>query len=182
MKTPIAVAITAAATAVVVGVGAFYGGMLFGRNQVTAQRAARFGANGAAGARRSGFATGTVLSADASSVTVKLASGGSQTIYLAPTTRMTRSQDATASDLKAGENVIVTGQADSGGQVTARSIQIVPAGFRGALGPGGFGGGGQGGFGGGTGTNGGGNAGGTGGTGGNTGGGQGGGGFGGPPD
>jgi hypothetical protein len=126
------------------------------------------GANGAAGgfARfRGGIATGTVISADAKSITVKQADGSTKTVYFDSTTRVLKSSEATLTDLAKGTTVVVAGTPGSDGSVTARSVQIVPKGanlasFGGAGGMrGGFGGGaapqggqgaqgGQGGFGG----------------------------------
>jgi hypothetical protein len=139
-------AIVAVLVAVLVGAAAFFGGTVYGQSRAQQQQGTRrFGA-GASGqngnpanrARRGGIATGTVLAFDGKSVTVKLAAGGSQTAYVSGETTVTRSSDAKLSDLKAGLNVVIVGTPGTAGEITARSIQIVPPGFRESFG--GFGG------------------------------------------
>jgi hypothetical protein len=87
------------------------------------------GGTGGNGARRmaGGVATGTVLAADSKSITLKIASGGSKTVYLTADTRISKQETLTASQIKVGENVMAVGQSASGG-ITARSVQVVPEG------------------------------------------------------
>jgi hypothetical protein len=138
-------AIVAVITAIVVGAGAFYGGMLYGKNQAQSQVAARLGGRtGPAGTDNAnrigrGVLAGTILQVDAKSVTVKLTAGGSQTAYISAETTITRTTKASTGDLKVGENVIVSGTPGNANEITARSVQIVPAGFS----PAGFMGGGR---------------------------------------
>ena len=84
------------------------------------------------------------------SVTVQETNGTSMTISVPTTVRITTTQTATSSDLQTGECILATGQRQSSGAVSARSLDIVPAGPSGCFsGGGGFGGFGGGGFGGG---------------------------------
>lgn len=139
MKDGLKTALIAVLTAILVGAVAFYGGVKYGqstgRSSGLAGRAGfGAGANGANGANaarlRGGFADGTILSADAKSITVKQAGGSTKTIYFDSTSRVVRSSEATLTDLTKGANVAVQGTAASDGSITARSIQIVPAGFQ----------------------------------------------------
>lgn len=142
MKDGLKTALIAVLTAILVGAVAFYGGVRYGqstgRSGGLAGRAGfGAGANGATGANganaarlRGGFADGTILSADAKSITVKQADGSTKTIYFDSTSRVVRSSEATLTDLTKGANVAVQGTAASDGSITARSIQIVPAGFQ----------------------------------------------------
>lgn len=137
MKDGLKTALIAVLTAILVGAVAFYGGVKYGqstgRSSGLAGRAGlgATGANGANAARlRGGFADGTILSADAKSITVKQADGSTKTIYFDSTSRVVRSSEATLTDLTKGANVAVQGTAASDGSITARSIQIVPAGFQ----------------------------------------------------
>ena len=132
--------------AVLFGAVGFYGGVTYQKSQAPsgfAGRAGGFpgagGAGGAGGLRNSAnIATGTVISQDASSITVKTASGGSKTVYVSAQTNVSKQQVLTVTDIKVGDQVAAFGQAANGG-IDARSVQIVPPG--GSFSFGGFGGG-----------------------------------------
>ena len=93
------------------------------------------GRQGGAGRFAGGIATGTVIAADTKSITVKLAAGGSKTVYLSSQTTFGKQETLTAADIKVGDNVMAVGQTSNGG-ITAQSVQVVPAGsdFRPGLG------------------------------------------------
>lgn len=129
---------------IVVGVGAFYGGMKYGQskgsqsagsfvNLTPEQRQARlqqFGAGGV-GAQRGtqtngGFASGEIISKDDKSITVKLQDGGSKIIFFSDTTEIVKLASGTLGDLEVGKTVSVNGKANQDGSVTAQSIQIRP--------------------------------------------------------
>jgi len=143
--------ITTIVVAVVIGVVGFFGGMKYGESKTSAAASARTGTAGGAGAfagraggTRGGFGgaaggglvTGQIIKQDASSITVQLpGSAGTKLVMFAPSTTVGRIATGTPADLTTGQNVIVTGTANSDGSVSATSIQIRPAGM------GGFGGG-----------------------------------------
>ncbi len=137
---------------VVVGVGAFFGGMKVGQmggNRAQAfqnlrnlspeerqQRLQQFGMNGqpgangqmgGMGARMSGGTMGDVISKDDKSFTVKLRDGGTRIVFFSPTTQTMKSVDATATDVQVGTTVIVNGTSNPDGSVTAQTVQIRPA-------------------------------------------------------
>ena len=142
------------AVAVVVGGGAFFGGMKYAesksprgqfsradfQNLSPEERQQRFGANAGGafggdhaggggfrgGERRGGFTAGEILSKDDKSVTVKLQDGGSRIIFLSDSTQISKSTSGTLSDLAVGESIMVTGTANSDGSVTAQTIQLRP--------------------------------------------------------
>lgn len=131
---------------VLVGGGAFFGGLKYGvAKQVAADDAARaarggnrLGGNrngGAGGANVAGntgnqnFGGGTVgsiLSKDATSITVKLVDGGSQIIFVASSTPIMKSATGSAADLIVGANVVVRGTKNQDGSLTAQNIQLRP--------------------------------------------------------
>ncbi len=148
MKRGLAIGIIVA-VAIVVGVGAFFGGKAVGggtpttqeainalQNMTAQERAQVFqngagngafgggtrtnGANGGAG----GFTTGTIVSGDSSSITVKLSDGGTKLVLFAPSTVIAVSKTGSASDLTVGQDVTVTGSTNSDGSVTATRIQV----------------------------------------------------------
>ncbi len=141
------------AVAVVVGGGAFYGGMKYAQSkapqgrlsqtdfhnlqnlspEARQQRIQQLGANaggfrGGSGGNRSGggFTAGEIISKDDKSVTVKLQDGGSKIIFLSDSTEITKSATGALSDLEVGKNISVNGTANSDGSVTAQSIQLRP--------------------------------------------------------
>jgi hypothetical protein len=95
------------------------------------------------------FARGEVQTVSGTSVTIAQVQGGTTTITVPTTVRVSVTDSAAASDLQVGDCVLATGPRNSAGVVTARSLNIVPAGPSGCFTGGGFGGFGGRGFGGG---------------------------------
>lgn len=149
MNKLIAIIIT---TAVVVGVGAFFGGMKYAENksprrllqtdfqnlqnlspEERQQRLQQLGANavgfrgGPGGGIRGGrFTAGEIISKDDKSITIKLRDGGSRIIFLSDSTEITKSVVGTISDLEVEKSVTVNGIANPDGSITAQSIQLRP--------------------------------------------------------
>lgn len=138
--------IIAVVAVVVVGAGAFYGGMRYANAKAPAsgsgnfanltpeQRAARaqqFGAAGGRGAgggnRGAGFTTGEILSKDDKSITVKMVDGGSKIIFFSDSTQIMKSAAGSPSDLTVGQQVVANGSANQDGSLTAQSLQLRPA-------------------------------------------------------
>ena len=131
---------------IIVLVGVFYGGMIYGKGQSSTigaaqNRAGQFG--GARGVRTTGanggFISGQVLSKDANSITVQLDNGptvagatatpaGSKIIFLDTSTAITKTATGSLTDLATGTQVSVTGTTNPDGSVTAKNIQIRPQG------------------------------------------------------
>jgi len=130
---------------IIVGAGAFLGGMKYQQNKISSQRTSfqnlspeerqqrlrELGANTGAGFRggadngqRSGFTAGEIIAKDDKSVTVKLQNGGSKIVFLSDSTEITKSAAGALSDLEIGKNIIVNGTANSDGSVTAQTIQL----------------------------------------------------------
>ena len=139
---------------VIVGIiilaGVFYGGMSYGKGQVSTSsantvgvsagqfgRGSRTGGAGAGG----GFVTGQVISKDANSVTIKLDANpatagqggaaastptGSKIVFVDTSTMVTKTTNGTLKDLTAGTQISVTGTTNTDGSVTAKSVQIRP--------------------------------------------------------
>lgn len=78
-----------------------------------------------------GAVSGSVISVDDKSVTVKLRNGGSQIVLLSGTTQILKSVAGALSDLSKDLNVTVVGRTNPDGSITAESVQIRPSGIMG---------------------------------------------------
>jgi hypothetical protein len=130
---------------VLVGLGAgFFGGYQYRNYRLTQTRAGfttggtggtsgtfqRFTGTRTAtgtGARAGGGAvTGSILSIDTNSMTVKMADGSTKIVILSGSTTYSNTAAASQSDLTTGSNVMVLGTSNSDGSVTATNVQINP--------------------------------------------------------
>jgi hypothetical protein len=90
------------------------------RNTATAGGANRF----------AGPTTGTIQSINGSTLVVKTGDGSTVNLSLDDQTVVRKMAKAALADLKNGDQVAVRGDADAQGKITARTVQIVPAGTR----------------------------------------------------
>jgi hypothetical protein len=124
-------------TAVLVGGGAFYGGMKYAQSKMPRrigqgdfgnfQQMGAANIGGLRGNRSGGFAVGEVIAKDKNSVTIKLNNGGSKIVFYSDATEVGKFTKGTADDLQVGESVTVSGDANQDGSITAKLIQIRPA-------------------------------------------------------
>jgi hypothetical protein len=141
---------------VVIAAGSFYGGMVFGKSQASASAATvpmnfpegfqppdgaalpgdgagRLGARGQGGAA-GGFAVqpgmifGEIQSIDGDILLVVDANGAQKRVQVTNTTLIEKNASVEVTDLVTGETVIVSGSENDDGSVTARSVQVAPAG------------------------------------------------------
>src|SRR4029077_14482427 len=102
---------------------------------------------GARGTGGGGFVAGTLVSKDATSVTIQLGgpnasstnagATGSKIVLYNGSTQIGKFDTGTSDDLKVGDMVTVQGSTNSDGSITAQMIQIRPAGMGGFGGRGG---------------------------------------------
>lgn len=78
----------------------------------------------------SGVASGEIIGADDTSVTVKSANGNTKIVFFSDKTKIGNFVDAAASDLTVGKSVMATGTANSDGSIVASNIQIGMQNFR----------------------------------------------------
>ena len=140
-------------TLVIIGAGAFYGGMKYAQSKSTQgftqgdfqnlsnlspeERQQRFqqigsaGMLGMRGARTgdetvSGLANGEIISKDESSITIKLPDGGSKIVFYSGSTEVGKFTSGSPDDLEIGKSVTINGKANEDGSITAQSIQLRP--------------------------------------------------------
>ncbi len=119
-------------TALVAGGVAFYGGMVYGKNQASTAgngQRVRFAGNFPGGGnfvRRNGggFTEGNILAKDATTVTLQLTSGGSKIVFYSDKTTVQKTTAGSISDLQVGETVRVMGTANADGSLTAELFQL----------------------------------------------------------
>lgn len=70
---------------------------------------------------------GKILSIDSNSITIQMTDGSSRIILVGDTTKITKTQDTTKTDLKTGDTVGVFGTINQDGSITAQSIQLNPS-------------------------------------------------------
>ncbi len=74
-----------------------------------------------------GQVTGTILSADSGSITVKLQDGSSKIVIISGSTAIDKTAVGSMNDLSVGTRVGVFGTTNSDGSVTAQNVQVNPA-------------------------------------------------------
>ncbi|MEI8361449.1 MAG: hypothetical protein WCG01_04940 [bacterium] len=125
------------AVVIIVAIAAFYGGIKYDQSQGLQKadyQAGQGGARNFAGAGRmggqgvrsgGGSVMGEVINRDNESLTVKLGGNGGTKIVLLPnSTNVSKSVDASSSDVVVGKFVIINGKANTDGSVTAQSVQL----------------------------------------------------------
>ncbi|MDO8436093.1 MAG: DUF5666 domain-containing protein [bacterium] len=132
---------------VVVGGGAFYGGMIYGQNRsplsnfsrqnlqnlTPEQRQQLFQGNiggGSGGSGRgsgSGFLNGEVLDKDEKSLTLKMSDSGSKIVFFSSSTQISKTTDGAINDIEVGKQITVSGNQNSDGSYTAKMIQLKPS-------------------------------------------------------
>lgn len=122
----------------------FYVGMYYQKSKMPeigsgVNGGSRSGLQGIGGGARNnvgGFTAGEIISKDASSVTIKMQDGSTKIVLVSDSTQVTKNTNGTLGDLTTGVNISVTGTINSDGSVTAKSLQIRPAGSAGNFGGG----------------------------------------------
>jgi len=127
---------------VIVGGGAFYGGMKYG--QSTRQNFAKQNLGGSSqnfqnlsqeqrqqllqgrtgGGAGANFLNGEVIAKDEQSLTLKMSDGGSKIIFFSDSTTISKMTDGSINDIEIGKQVMVSGEQNSDGSYTAKTIQL----------------------------------------------------------
>ena len=73
-----------------------------------------------------GTVRGEIISQDETSITVKLPDGSSKIVLISENTEINKATEGSIDDLGTGEQVMVIGQTNSDGSITAQNIQLNP--------------------------------------------------------
>jgi hypothetical protein len=123
---------------VIVLVGGFLGGMKYGESkalknltpekmrEIFQQRGGQFFAQNQGQRQRAGqnFLSGQVISKDEKSLTVKLPDGSTKIIFLSQSTQILKSAEGSIDDVQVGKEILVAGNQNTDGSLTARTIQV----------------------------------------------------------
>lgn len=119
---------------IIIGSGAFYGGITYAKNKVPSfgnrnnfTAGQNMGLAQKGGRNIGGAATGEILSMDDKSLTIKLRDGGSKIVFLSSSTKISKEVTGAITDLNVGEQVITAGTPNSDGSINAQTVQIRPA-------------------------------------------------------
>lgn len=125
---------------VIIGGGAFYGGMKYAQSQTPTRGQFSNGqgmgngqfpggpGGGTRGGVNGGFTAGEIISKDETSITIKMQDGSTKIVLVGSSAQVMKSTTGSIDDLAVGTQVTITGSANSDGSVTAQSVQIRPAG------------------------------------------------------
>jgi hypothetical protein len=129
-----------AVVVIAVGLGCLFGGRAWGasgsdsngRNQAAGQNwrngngPSGMPGNGSGqfGGRGGGMVSGSIIAVDATSITVKTNDGSTKIVLVGSSANISLVTIGSASDLKTGENVVVTGTTNTDGTVTATNIRL----------------------------------------------------------
>lgn len=72
----------------------------------------------------SGFVNGEIIAKDDKSITLKLRDGGSKIVFFSDSTEITKTAKGLVDDLRTGQQIVVNGNQNPDGSVTAETIQL----------------------------------------------------------
>ncbi len=126
--------LTTLVVAVIVGALSFYGGVTYQKSKQPSFTRGQFMSDSnrtgnqnprtAGGAQYGRPINGQITSLDNTTLTVKSQDGSSKTVIFSDSTVVNQTQTASVSDLAIGDQVMVIGQQDTSGTVTAQTISI----------------------------------------------------------
>lgn len=113
-----------------VGGGSFFAGMKYQQSKLPnfGQFRGAMGPQGTPGVQQRGMGAvrGEIISQDEGSITVKLADDSSKIVLISEETEITKASEGSTDDLEVGKQVMVFGEENSDGSVSAENVQINP--------------------------------------------------------
>ncbi len=132
--------IVGAVVVAVVAGASFYGGMVYGKNQAEAAQPVTIARQDApfeqapqgmfqrGAGQGGGMLVGQIEETGEGKLLITDSSGKQTWVYVTETTLIEKNMSVAVADLSVGETVIVSGSLGSDGSITARSVQVSPAG------------------------------------------------------
>ncbi len=122
-------------SAAVLIIGAFFGGMVYGKNQIRSRSLGNIfdikpGGFGTSTTERmnnrngAGMTMGEIISKDSESITIKTQDGGSKIILFSDLTQIAKSTSGSIDDLEIGKTIGVSGTSNTDGSITAKNISL----------------------------------------------------------
>jgi len=127
-----------AGVVIAVAVAGFCGGVLYQKNQ-TPRLGKGFGSGAGipesaasnitrrSGGLQGGFTSGDIISKDNNNITLKMRNGSTRIILYSDSTQISKQTSGTVDDLAVGASVMVTGNSNADGSVSAQTISLRPA-------------------------------------------------------
>lgn len=124
--------------------GAFFGGMQYGQSKnpfsgfssqnfqglSSEERQELFQGNVGEGLQRigrgNGFLSGEVIDKDQQTLTLKMADGSSSIVFFSDSTQISKTTEGSVEDVEIGQQIMVSGEQNSDGSYTAKTIQLSP--------------------------------------------------------
>ena len=122
---------------IVIGITGFFAGMKYQQSKGFSMADMPSGAmhegmpgqrdpTGARGMNNSGMVSGEIIDKDETSITVKQADESTKIILLSEDTGVNKTSEGSVDDLEAGESVMIFGQENPDGSISAVNIQLNP--------------------------------------------------------
>jgi hypothetical protein len=142
MPTAMKITLSIAITAVICGIGGFFGGAQYQKTHTKVAATPGFnqpvggvggqrptGTNGSRMGAGTGFrpVSGEITGLSGSTVTVVDSNGTASTVKVSNSTEVSQTTTGSLSDLQTGDQVLVMGSQSSDGSIAAESIQLNPA-------------------------------------------------------
>jgi len=113
---------------IAIGGGAFYGGMKYGQSKSPFLQGSMAGSFQRGTGRGTGanFLNGEVIAKDEQSLTLKMSDGGSKIVFFSDSTEISKTTEGLIDDIEVGKQIMVSGEQNSDGSYTAKTIQLSP--------------------------------------------------------
>jgi formylmethanofuran:tetrahydromethanopterin formyltransferase len=109
---------------IIVGAGSFFAGMKYQQSKLLSRGGFRQSIPGTQRPTGTEAVRGEIISQDEKSITVKLQDNSSKIVLISENTAINKATEGSADDLKTGEQVMIFGQKNSDGSVSATNIQL----------------------------------------------------------
>ena len=120
---------------IIVGGGSFYGGMRYQQSKTPSRQAfqnlspeqrQQFLQGRTGSGVGANFLSGEVITKDEQSLTLKMPDGSSKIVFFSDSTEISKTTEGSIDDIEIGKEIMVSGEQNSDGSYTAKTIQLSP--------------------------------------------------------